>query len=77
MKPSTLYRKFVIFLSDRLLVNILSILTSPDVGVSIQPIILSIVVFPEPECPAIEIKSPFSIDISIPFTAYTFSFPSG
>jgi len=50
-------------------------ISSPEVGMSIKPIILSMVDFPEPEGPAIETKSPLSIAKEIPLSAGTTTFP--
>ena len=52
-------------------------ISSPEVGVSINPIILSVVDFPEPDGPEIETNSPLSIEKLIPFTASTKTFPKG
>ena len=48
----------------------------PEVGVSRQPSIFISVDFPEPECPTIATRSPFSISRSIPSSART-SFSPG
>ena len=52
-------------------------ISSPEVGVSINPIILSVVDFPEPDGPEIETNSPLSMEKLIPLTASTKTFPKG
>ena len=49
----------------------------PEVGVSMQPIRLRIVDLPEPDGPAIETKSPFSMAKLTPRTASTLTLPRG
>ena len=52
-------------------------ISSPEVGVSISPIIFSVVDFPEPDGPEIETNSPLSMEKLIPLTASTKTFHTG
>jgi hypothetical protein len=52
-----------------------SIETFPDVGESSAPIILSSVLFPEPDGPMTETNSPFETEKVTSFSAYTFVSP--
>ncbi len=52
-------------------VGLPSISTTPEVGGSMQPIMLRMVDLPEPDGPAMEMKSPFSMAKVTPFTAST------
>src|SRR5690606_33767933 len=54
-----------------------AILTTPDVGLSMQPIMFKIVDLPDPDGPVMEMKSPFSTLNDTPRTACTCVFPSG
>ena len=51
--------------------------SSPDVGVSIRPIIFKVVDLPEPDGPEMETNSPRSIEKFMPLTASTVTLPSG
>src|SRR5690606_31527648 len=77
MNPKTLCRRAVSCLSLSRLVSTPLILTMPDVGVSMHPIMLRMVDLPEPEGPVIEMNSPFSIVKETPRTACTSVFPRG
>src|SRR5690606_8158773 len=77
MNPKTWCRRAVSCLSLSRLVSTPLILTMPDVGVSMHPIMLRIVDLPDPEGPVIEMNSPFSTVKETPRTACTSVFPKG
>src|SRR5690606_10107306 len=77
MKPRVLWRRAVSCLSLSELVSVPLILTTPEVGVSMQPIIFRMVDLPEPDGPVIEMNSPFSTAKETPRTACTSVFPKG
>jgi hypothetical protein len=77
MKPRVSWRRAVSSLSFRSFVGLSPMRTVPAVGRSTQPIMLRIVVLPEPEGPAMEMKSPFSMQKETPLTASTSTLPRG
>lgn len=71
IKPIFRRRKIVRFRSSIAKISLPSISTLPDAGMSNAPIILSSVLFPEPDSPTIATYSPFGTEKLTFFSAFT------